>query len=462
MIRRAVVVALGVWACTPPEVAPAPEPAAATATRSPAWPRPAADCEQLAADAASDPTDARLLALLCPEHELTPALERAALLEVRDVVEAQRLADRLAGGSEARALALLAARVAPAARATELPDPVGAVVLPPDDAVRSRIARAHATFVDDELPPADRTRAAAWLARAHAHAFAALGPDAHPPLRPLARMLAAAAIQYDRTFARMLALEHVAGLDGLRTETGEIARRAALALDLSPHEADDALVLSARVRGARGLDDDGGGAPIAEEIDRLLDARLVDLAIDRGLAAGVAADGYGVAPVADRLRAGLLARELDELVPRLDARLLELQARAPAPPAEGPRVFEPVRVGAWVTPALVAALARAWVEGAPAQGLARRHALGRAIGLLQERPSAARILAADAELGAPLDALAMAVALAWSPDDLGAARRAVAADTRWPATDRDGREAALRRRVALAAREHQLGRNVQR
>lgn len=458
--------------------------AQAPAPAAPA-PVPAEDCDALARAAAEDDADAYALAMLCPEIELRPPLQHAALMQVADPASIERLLPRLSPGSETAALARLVLRTAPDSLPERLDDPASAIVIPVNDHVLAQAALAHATFVSKSAHPDDRTRAQAYLARVHLVALEGLGFPDGVALPPFARTLAGRAVHHGRTFCTLYWQRRVTGLAGTFDEVEAGLLDAVVALEACAHRADSALVATERERGrsyvlrnearmeaTRAERNPSAPAgplpllPLPQRVGRLLDQGFVDLAITITLARGADADGYGLAAAGSLVRDGIVRRSLHEYADKLARRLEQTRARKSPPAEAGPLQIEPPAPVAWPDAAAVQAQAHAWLvaaspssAAATTSAFARRHALTRAIVLLREDPAAVRGLAAlaleDPALR-PHAGLLFALVQALDADTLADARLLARVDASWPAPrrhSRDASEARTRTRLALAARE---------
>lgn len=467
-----------------PGSVPGPTPTtAATPTAAPAVlapPTAIASCEALQAAAARHPADAAILLELCPEAPTTPAILRNALLLADSPAAAAALIPRLGAAPElvglARLLALDRGGPPPPAAPLELPDPASAAVSPITDAVLGAVQLAVIQQTQSGLTQDQRTRAVAYLARVHQEALQQLGLVEGQPLPPLARVLAGRFLHFGRELSRMYWQRRVAGLEGLFASTELQLLRLVLALERSPHLADDALLAVEHQRSRRHLQGSGvaeriaktlGAAtpaispadllPLPHEFDRLLDHGFVELVIQRALfLAGEQPGGFGIAPIAEMLRRQLEARDLQAYSATLEARIADARALSPAPPEQGSQVLPARVVLAWPGEAAVADEADAWLRIADAAGAAelpRRHALARASLLLRDRPDAARVLLRRAldpaaardpvRVGLLLDLLARL-----DDESLAGLRLRVAAGPQPPLGDD-----AVRRAHALAARD---------
>lgn len=478
---------LTLFACSdPPDPTGLPEPLArhtVAAAPAPAAPAPAAlptridTCEQLASAAAVHPPDAAILLDLCPTTPTTPAILRHALLMVDSPAAAAALAPRLAAAPDLAGIArLVALDRSPLPAPLELPDPVSATVSPVTDLVLAAVQRAIVQQTESGLSQDQRTRATAYLARVHHEALLQLGLDhfsdaaaAHEPLPPLARVLAGRFLHFGRELCRMYWQRRVAGLEALFASTELALLRTVLALERSPHLADDALLAVEHQRTRRHLQASGVGErlargggdptrllPLLHEFDRLFDHRFVELVFQRALfLAGEPPSPYGVAPVAELLRAALADRDLPEYAALLERRIDETRALDPAPPEQGARPLPPRVPLTWPEDQAIADLAATWLTTAGAsEGLTRRHALARAALLLRERPDAARaLLRRELAAGPARDPLRVGLLLdllaRLADESLPDLRLRVAAAT---ASGDD----AVRRDFALAARDARL------
>ena len=393
-------------------------------------PTPIATCEALSTAAARDPQDAAILLELCPDSPTTPAILRNALLIADSPAAAAALLPRLAAAPELVGLARLVAldRTSPAASPppakppapppppAELPDPASAAVSPITDAVLGAVQLAIIQQTQQSQSQDQRTRAVAYLARVHQEALQQLGLVDGQPLPPLARVLAGRSLHFGRELSRMYWQRRVAGLEALFASTELQLLRLVLALERSPHLADDALLAVEHQRTRRHLQGSGvadriaktlGAAtpsispaellPLPHEFDRLLDHGFIELVIQRALfLAGEMPGAFGIAPVAEMLRHQLETRDLRAYAATLEARITDARALSPAPPEQGNQILPARVVLAWPTEAAAADEADAWLRianaAAAAAELGRRHALARASLLLRERPDAARLL----------------------------------------------------------------------
>lgn len=445
-----------------------PPPAEPSETPAPApVPTRITTCDELAAAAAVHPPDAAILLALCPDTATSPAVLRHALSQADSPAAAAALLPRLTATPDLAGLARLAAidRAGVPAPA-ELPDPVSATVSPVTDAVLAAVQLAIVQQTASGVSQDQRTRATAYLARVHHEALLQLGLADDQPLSPFARVLAGRFLHFGRELCRMYWQRRVAGLEALFASTEAQLLRTVLALERTPHLADDALLVVEHQRARRHLQGSGVaerlartdiGAtpgdllPLLHEFDRLFDHGFIELAIQRALfLAGEQPGGFGVAPVAELLRAQLADRDLQEYAALLERRIDETRALSPAPPEQGARPLPPRLTLTWPDAAAVADQAATWLTTAAAEpeGLTRRHALARAALLLQGRPDAARTLLTrpgdPVRNGLLLDLLARL-----DDDSLAGLRLRVAAHA--PVGDD-----AVRRTFALAARDARL------
>lgn len=465
---------------TTPTTSSAPGAAAPTTAPTTTPPAAIASCEALLAAAAGNPSDAAIVLELCPDAPTTPAILRNALLLADSPAAAAALLPRLAAAPELVGLARLLALdrgATPPVLPPELPDPASAAVTPITDAVLGAVQLAVIQQTQSGLTQDQRTRAVAYLARVHQEALQQLGLVDGQPLPPLARVLAGRFLHFGRELSRMYWQRRVAGLEGLFASTELQLLRIVLALERSPHLADDALLAVEHQRTRRHLQGSGvaeriartlGAAtpaispadllPLPHEFDRLLDHGFIELVIQRALfLAGEQPGGFGLAPVAEMLRRQLETRDLLAYSATLEARIADARALNPAPPEQGSQILPARVVLAWPGPAAVADEADAWLAIADAAGpaaeLPRRHALARASLLLRERPDAARLLLQRAldpaaardpvRIGLLLDLLARL-----DDESLAGLRLRVAAGPQPPLGDD-----AVRRAHALAARD---------
>lgn len=445
-----------------------------------------ADCAALAARAGEGGPDAVLLAWLCPEAPLDAVAARAALLAVRSPDEAAALVPRLSGHPALQGLLRLVAQASTAPVAS-LPDPAHAVVSPVDDRVLAEVRRAHATIAAKGIPPLQRTRARALVAKAYLQATQQLGVAVGRPPEPFARLLAGRALHHGRQFCVAYLQGRVAGLAPLFQEMEAHLLTLMVALESSPHHGDAGRLAWELEETRRYLERAGpqgriaqrlaaqsraptapqGLRPLADDVARLLDHGFVDLAIAKAIEEAVRAEGTGLQPMEQHLRDALAHAERGEYVALLEHRLARSRARTPPPPEHG--TAPPIRAGEppWPVAGVVADEALAWIERAPADdGLPRRYALGRALLLVRGRPDAL-VLVLDQTVAEDATAAARAAA-GWLRRELEARddgrlswlQRRVAADPdprrAQPGTGAAGlrqAEAARRRRFALGMRE---------
>jgi hypothetical protein len=439
------------------------------------------NCEALTDAAASETHDAALLPLLCPDHALTKAERRAILLAVASPPAAAAMLPMLDAEPDLQGLARLVAHERSSADLpAELPDPRQAPVSPVTPEVLANVQLAHALLVRAGAPADDRTRAQAYLAKVHVQALQQIGYARGRALPPFARLLAARALHHGRRFCTAYWQRRVLGLETLFAETEVWLLELVLALERTQHAADDALLAVERQRARRYVQRPGPRArierllrsrpttasppslaallPLANELDRLLDHGFVDLAISRGLHVAAGPSSYGIDPMTDLLAERLAAKNLDEHETLLARRRKEIRSRDPSPAAKGAREIQPLVAPRWPTRAQTADTAARWLAASDArEGFARRHALGRAVLQLRNRPDATaelldRAAQGETELRGFVPVL-LALHDAAGQTDLGSLRRQVHSDATYKAADQ---EAVLRRAYALAARETEL------
>jgi len=490
MHRLALALALMTGCADAPDPTGLPEPLAkhqVTAPSSPVAAPPTAlpavieTCDQLATAAAVHPPDAAILLDLCPDTPASPSVLRHALLMADSPAAAAALLPRLTDTPELADLAGLAKLVsverAQSPAPPELPDPATATVSPITDVVLAAVQLAIIQQTASGVSQDQRTRATAYLARVHHEALQQLGLDAaaSPDLPPFARVLAGRFLHFGRELCRMYWQRRVAGLEGLFASTEAQLLRTVLALEHSPHLADDALLAVEHQRTRRHLQGSGvaerlarAGAigapadllPLLHEFDRLFDHRFIELTFQRALfLASEQPGGFGVAPVAEFLRAELSGRDLQEYAALLERRIDETRTLTPPPPEQGARGLPARTTLTWPEDQAVATLAASWLATAvDHDGLTRKHALARAALLLRDRPDAARVLlarelaAADPGPGQALRVGLLQDLLARIDDEsLTTLRLRVSAAGRPPIGDD-----AVRRAFALAARDARL------
>lgn len=466
---------------TPPATPTSTTTASTTSTPAAAVPAPPptpiTSCEDLLAAAAQHPPDAAIVLELCPDAPTSPAILRNALLMADSPAAAAALVPRLAAAPELVGIARLVALERAAAPApADLPDPASAPVSPVSDAVLAAAGLAITQLTEAGLAQDQRTRAAAYLARVHHEALLQLGLRDGQPLPPLARVLAGRFLHFGRELCRMYWQRRVAGLEDLFASTELQLLRLVVALERSPHLADDALLAVEHQRSRRHLQGSGVAArlaktlasaagpalspddllPLPHEFDRLLDHGFVELVIQRALfLGGEQPGGYGIAPIVELLRGQLAARDLQAYAATLERMIADARALSPAPPEQGSQIFPARVVLAWPGEAAVADEADAWLRIAAASaGLTRRHALARASLLLRDRPDAARALLRrllDPAAASPRDPVHVGLLLdllaRLDDESLAGLRLRVAAAQ--PPTGDD----AVRRAHALAARD---------
>jgi hypothetical protein len=410
-------------------------------------------CDALAALAGEGGPDAVLLAWLCPDAPLDAVAARAALLEVRSPDEAAALVPRLREHPPLQGLARLVAQAAEPPVAA-LPSPAHAVVSPIDDAVLAQVQRAHAVLWSRTESPAQRTRARALLAKVYLQATQQLGVTAEGrPPAPLARLLAGRALHHGRQLCVAYLQGRIAGLAALVHEVEANLLALVVALDRSPHHGDGGRLLveleetrrylqrpGVRDRIARHGAEAGrapaalpGPSPLPDDLARLLDHGLVDLAIAKAIEAAVHPEGPGLRAVEQHLRDALAHAERGEYTALLEHRLARARARVPPPPEHGPAPALRASDPPWPGAERVADEASAWIERAPPEpGLPRAYALGRALLLVRARP----------------DALVRLLDLATAPEASPALQGAVGWLARELRARDDGRLSWLQRRVA--------------
>ncbi len=476
------------------EVGPA-SPSVATPPReqAPAEPAPrldpdpialVADCAALHARAASSDADLRLLPELCPNLVLERAEARRVLLGAGDARALAVAIPSLDAWPELQGIARLAARDrAGLPPPSELPDPATALLTPIDDRLLAAVAAADESLARDAAPGLDpagaiaaelaRTRAHAFLARIHIEALHALGLPPGRPLPPLARLLAARALHHGRQFCRFYWQRRVAGLERVFADT-ELELLALLVdLENTPHAGDGGLLVLerqlvreylerpgtreriaalARKRPDAGALDTDLLLPFVHELDRLFDHRLIDWALERALRKGAETSGYGLDPVIAVVTEDLRARDLREYERRLAKRVEKARANVPRARHEaGPAELEPELPLEWPSAIEVADQAHRWLALAKDRppDFARRHALARAMQLLDDRPDALLELLdrgpSDAVVASAAPAL-LELLDARDGESLASLRVRVA----FGAGDRDARE---RRAYALATRD---------
>jgi hypothetical protein len=388
--------------------APEPEPGLSVSPNAALTAELPRDCEALAARAVEGGPDAVLLAWLCPEAPLDAVAARAALLAVRGPDEAAALVPRLSGHPALQGLARLVAQASTEPVAT-LPDPAHAVVSPIDDRVLAEVRRAQATIAAKGVPPLQRTRARALVAKAYLQATQQLGVAVGRPPEPFARLLAGRALHHGRQFCVAYLQGRVAGLAPLFHEMEAHLLSLMVALESSPHHGDAGRLAWELEETRRYLERAGPRErlaarlaaqsrapaapqtlrPLADDIARLFDHGFVDLAIAKGIEEAVRPEGTGLQPMEQHLRDALAHAERGEYLALLEHRLARSRARTPPPPEHG--TAPPIRAGEppWPVAGVVADEAVAWIERAPVEdGLPRRYALGRALLLVRGRPDA--------------------------------------------------------------------------
>jgi len=455
--------------------------AAGQSDAAPTTPPHIDDCEALAGSAVDDAHDAALLPVLCPDHSLDKAERRTVLLAARSPSEAALLVPMLAAEPDLQGLArLVAYERAGAKLPTELPSPQDAPVSPVTPEVLANVQLAQALLVRKGVMADDRTRADAYLAKVHIQALQQLGYARGRALPPFARLLAARALHHGRRFCTAYWQRRVLGLETLFADTEARLLELVLAAEQTDHAGDGALLAVERQRARRYVQRPGPRGrierrleawpraadpptfaalmPLANELDRLLDQGFVDLAISRGLHVAAEAGSYGIDPMTDLLAELLAEKDLDEHESLLALRRKELRSRKPPPLAKGPRELEPLQAPPWPTRAQAADAAADWIRASQARiGFARKHALGRAVLQLLDRPDAAaelldRVSRGEAGLDSFVPTL-LATQEVGASSHLRTLRRIVQIETTREPADH---EAMQRRSFALAARETDL------
>lgn len=451
---------------------PSVEPAQPVPERDPIEAVP--DCATLASRAARVPEDLVLLPILCPGLTLDHSQTRTVVLALPSASAAARAIPALDGEPELQGVVRLAALDRSGQpMPSELPDPATALLTPIDDRTLAAVELAHASLRDPAIDETGRTRAHAFLARVYIQAIQSLGLQAGRPLPPLARLLAGPALFHGRNFCRFYWQRRVAGLERSFAETEVDLLALLIDLDNTAHTGDPALLAVERPRTRSYLLRSGPTSriakraqqrpearalgtelllPLAHELGRLIDHGFIDLALDEGLRAGAEAGSYGLDPMVALLTEDLRERDLREYERRLARRVERARKSTPTARLEGGRELEPELPVEWPNAATVAERAHAWLAVAHGRGpdFARRHAIGRALLSLGDRPDAVRELLAAPHDDAVVhdhDALLFALLDAREDESLAALRLRVAAG------DKDDRESQARRSYALAARD---------
>ncbi len=427
------------------------------------------NCDDVVAQAESDRNAAALLPVLCPDVELTPITARAVLMAADSADAARRRIELLAPFTELAALAKLVAQVhVDASIDPRLPDPARAVVTPLNEQVLATAQLARAQLYTPGLGPDAHTRARAYLAKVYAHALRQLGVGpAHPP-GPLGRLLAAQAIHYGRSFCDAYWRRRVAGLYPLCAETEVSMLRAVLALEADSTAGDVPIAALELDEGRRYLlrKDTTARlekalatatsplapnrlAPLASDLNRLLEHGFVDLAIGRALSLRKQGN-LPLSAVEQLLHAGLADVEGDEYVQRLSARIERNRKSGGAVPS-GRLEHDPDP--SWPSASAIARTQLDTLSAAPSE-FAYRYALAQTVLVFRARPDALRVAlerAATSTVDPIVRALPTLRAVLDELDDgrLAGLRRQVATDAAI-VTDPEAR---LRRAFALVARE---------
>lgn len=432
------------------------------------------DCAALHLRSRTADADVRLLPELCPNLVLDRAQARRVLLGAGDALALAEQIPSLDAWPELQGIARLAlldrASLPPP---SELPDPATALLTPIDDRLLAAVALANETLDRDPLDELARTRAHAFLARIHIEALHALGLPPGRPLPPLARLLAARALHHGRQFCRFYWQRRVAGLERVFADT-ELELLALLVdLENTPHAGDPGLLVLerqlvreylerpgpreriaalARKRPDAGALDTDLLLPFVHELDRLFDHRLIDWALERAIRKGADPAGLGLDPVIAVLTEDLRSRDLREYERRLAKRVERARAQVPRSRHEaGPAELVPELPLEWPSAIVIADQAHRWLALAHERppDFAQRHALARAIGLLDDRPDALLELL-DRGPGDPVIAAAapqlLALLDARDGESLASLRVRVAFGS-------SERETAIRRAYALATRD---------
>ena len=436
------------------------------------------DCEALHLRSRSSDADVQLLPRLCPNLVLDRAEARRILLGAGSAERVAEQVRQLDGWPELQGIARLAlldrASMAPP---NELPDPATALLTPIDDRLLAAVSLAYALLDRPDLGELDRTRAHAFLARIHIEALHALGLPPGRPLPPLARILAARALHHGRQFCRFYWQRRVAGLERVFADTELELLALLIDLENTPHAGDSGLLAIERQQVREYLERQGphdriaalarrrpdAGAldtdlllPFVHELDRLVDHRLIDMALDRALEQGGDPGGYGLDPVIAVITEDLRSRDLREYERRLAKRVERARQQVPRARHEaGAKELEPELPVEWPSAHEVAAQAHRWLELAQGRppDFARRHALARARLLLEDRPDALLDLL-DVPEGDDAKDPVLAEAAPWllalldarDTESLASLRIRVA----FPPADRD---TAIRQAFALATRD---------
>ncbi|HVI02205.1 MAG TPA: hypothetical protein VM869_26005 [Enhygromyxa sp.] len=432
------------------------------------------DCATLTDRAARVTEDLVLLPILCPGVSLDHGQTRTIVLALASASAAARAIPALDANPELQGVVRLAALDRSSQpMPSELPDPATALLTPIDDRTLAAVELAYAMLRSPAIDETQRTRAHAFLARVHMQAIQSLGLLPGRPLPPLARLLAGPALFHGRNFCRFYWQRRVAGLERTFAETELDMLALLIDLDNTAHAGDPGLLAIERQRTRSYLLRSGPSSriakraqqrpearalgtelllPLAHELGRLVDHGFVDLALDEGLRAGAEASGYGLDPMVALLTEDLRERDLREYERRLARRVERARKSTPSGRLEGSRELEPELPVEWPSAAVLAERARAWLGVAHGRGpdFARRHALGRVVLMLGDRPDAVRELLtapADDAVVHDHDPLLLALLDARDGESLAALRLRVATAEHVDA------ETAARRGYALAARD---------
>ena len=381
------------------------------------------DCATLLASAETDSQDAGAAGKLCNDQTLNLAQARAVLLQATSHAEAKAMIPRLAKHQDLQGLARLVARDRTAsALPAQLPPPQSAIVTPVSEEVLAATIFAYGALMRPGIPRDDRTRALAFLAKVNIQALQQLGLGDAESLPAFARLLAADALHYGRRFCTAYWQNRVLGLERLFADT-EIRLLAIVhALEGSHHHADYGRLaverqlarryvqrsgprqrIESRIGHAAGNDNVriqhvSQLAPLANELQRLMDQRFVDLAITRALHLGADSSGYGIDPVVELLAETIAGRQLNEHDTLLRERIAEYRRREPPPPSLGPRKLAHATEPAWATAAEIAGQVVDQVtQVANARDFSQRYHAAVLADLVRRRSDSIRQLAANPE-----------------------------------------------------------------